>query len=132
MNKYKVLKNVHGSGSEAYYKLNKSFLILNEEYFILKNNNYMLQNKRSKLKKENLSKSSTNFDDVIKKYDKSFQKFLSKSLNRSVMDSMIYDVSRSETRGIGYDFDEESTFEKYDKTKAHSQFNHAYMYDYTA
>lgn len=38
---------------------------------------------------------------------------------------MIYGVSINGTRGIGYDFDEESTFEKDDKTKIlHSHFVH--------
>ena len=70
---------------------------LNEENFILKN--------------------------FIKKYEKSFQKFLVRSLNRIVMASMIYGVSRNETRGVGYDSDEESTSEKDDKPKTlHSHF----------
>lgn len=96
-----------------YCKLKKYFSCLNEENFILKNNNLVLQSKSSKFEKENLSKASTNYDNVINKYGKSFQNFFA----RSVMASMIYGASRKGTRGISYDSDEESTSDKDDKPK---------------
>lgn len=123
MNKQKDLEKIHVSDSEVYCKLKTGFLSLSEEKFILKNNNYVLQSKSSKLEKGDLSKASTDSDDVIKKYDKFFHKFLARSLNKSVMASMIYGVSINETRGIGYDSDEESNSKKYDKLKTlHSYF----------
>lgn len=118
----------------------------------------MLQSKSSKLEKKNLLEASTSSDNVIKKYDNSFKKLLARSLNRSIMASMIYVVSRNRTRGIGYDSDSEKddipkTFQthfvpygkKYGvvpkvktfskpkvKAKAHSCFNYACMYKYPA
>lgn len=94
--------------SQNYNKLKKDVSILSEEKIILKNNNSLLQSRSSKLKKENLSEASTDSSSVIKKYDKYFKKFLARSLNRSVMASMIYGVSRNGTRGIGYNSNEES------------------------
>ena len=83
----------------------------------------MLQSKSSKLEKENLSEDSIHLDDVIKKYEKSFKKFLARSLNKSVMASMMHGVRINETRGIGYDSDEESNSKKDDKPKTfHSNF----------
>lgn len=68
----------------------------------------MLHSKSSKLEKENISEASTNSGDVIKKYGKSFHKFLAKNLNRSVIASMIYGIRRNGTWGIGYNSNEES------------------------
>lgn len=84
----------------------------------MKNNNFVLQSKTSKLEKENISEASTDSDDAINKYDKSLQIFLARILNKSVMASMIYGVSRNKTRGFGSDSDEEFTFEKDDKPKS--------------
>lgn len=88
---------------------------MSEENFTLKNNKSVPQSKSLKPEKSILLKASTSSCDIIKKYDKSFHKFLSKSLDRNLMASMIYGVSRNGTRGIGYDSNEESDFEKDDK-----------------
>lgn len=162
LDKYKDLKNIHVSESEAHFRLQKEFSSLSQETLTLKNNNYVPLSKSLKPKKKVLSKASTDSGDIINKYGKSFKKFLAKSLNKSLMASMIYGVSRNETRGIGYDSDEESDFEKDDKsntpkahfvpfgkqndvipkgitlskpkpkTKPHTRSNHAFMYKYPA
>ncbi|XP_050915187.1 uncharacterized protein LOC127130162 [Lathyrus oleraceus] len=156
LDKYKDLKKIHVSESEAYCRLQKDFSSLSEENLILKNNNFRPQCKSLKPKMKIISKVSTGSGDIIKKYDKYFQKFLAKSLNRSLMAPIIYGVSRNETRGIGYDSNDESDSEKEDKpntlqsflfgvipkgkiaykpkakAKPHSRFNYAYMYSYLA
>ncbi|XP_050916179.1 uncharacterized protein LOC127131293 [Lathyrus oleraceus] len=119
-----------------------------------------LLNKYKDLKKISVSESKAYCSgDVIKKY-KSFQKFLAKSLNKSLMASKIYGVSKNRTRGIGYDSDDEYDSEKDGKpntlkshfvpsgkqndvrpkhrtisklkakTKTHAPSNHAFMYKY--
>lgn len=93
LNKYKDLKKFHGSESKAYCKLQKEFSSLSEEKLTLKNNNFMPLSKSLKPKKKSRSKSSTGSGDIIKKYDKSFQKFLAKILNICLMLSMIYGVT---------------------------------------
>ena len=88
---------------------------MKEENYIFKIYNSVFKRKSSKLEKEIISEDSVSTDDVIKKYEKSFQKFPFRSLGRSIMDSMIYGVRRNSTRGIGYDSYEESDYEKEDK-----------------
>ena len=58
----------------------KDFSSLTEEALILKNNNFMPLSKILKPEMKILSEASTVFYDIIKKYDKSFQKFLAWSL----------------------------------------------------
>lgn len=83
----------------------------------------MPQSKSLKPEKKILSKASTGYGDIIKKYNKSFHKFLARNLNRSLMGSMIYSVSINGTKGIGYDSDDEFDSEKYDKQNTlHSYF----------
>ena len=120
----------------------------------------MPQSKSLKPKNKILSKASIGSSDIVKKYDKYFHKFLAKSLNISLMDSMIYGVNRNGTTCIGYDSDDEFDSEKADKPniimshfvpsgkqngvmckgrivskpkdkeKSHSHFNYAYTYNY--
>ncbi|XP_050876372.1 uncharacterized protein LOC127080086 [Lathyrus oleraceus] len=112
LDKYKDMKKIHVSESESYCKLPKDFSSLSEENLILKNNNSVPKSKSLKPEKKILSKVSTGYGDIINKYDKSFYKCLARSLNRSLMASMIYGVSRNRTRGVGYDSDEESDSQK--------------------
>lgn len=63
--KYKGLKQVKVSESEAHNKLKKDFSNLNEENFILKNEKISLQSKSSKLEKEILSEASVDSENVI-------------------------------------------------------------------
>lgn len=123
LDKYTDLKKIHVYESESYCKLQKDFSSLRDENFILKNNNSVHQSKSTKPEKKIIFKASTGSSDIIKKYDKSFQKFLARILNRSLMSSMIYGVTRNRTRGIGYDSDDEYDYEKDDKPNTlQSQF----------
>ena len=75
---------------------------MNKENFILKNENFSLQIKSSKLEEEILSEAYVDFETVLNKYDKSFQTFLSKNIDKSMMTSMTYGVSINGIRVIGY------------------------------
>ena len=67
-----------------------------------KNENSAFQSKSSKLEEEILLEASMNSETVIKKYDKSFQTFLARNIDRRKIDSMIYEVRRNGRRGISY------------------------------
>ncbi|XP_058754629.1 uncharacterized protein LOC131627789 [Vicia villosa] len=121
--KFKELKKVHESVSEKHSKLKEEFSILNEENIYLKDENSTLKSMSSTLEKEIPPKVSESTDDVISKYDKAFQKFLARSIGRSMLASMIYCVSKNVTKGISYDFDEESDSEQKVKPNVlHSHF----------
>lgn len=53
------------------------------------------KNKSSKFEEEILSEISLVYEKVIKKYDKSFQTFLARNIDRSKMTSIIYGISRN-------------------------------------
>ena len=73
---------------------------MNEKLLTLEKSNLALISKISKLEEEIISsKSVTN--EVIR-YDRAFQYFLAKSIDRSRMASMIYGVSRNGRKGLGY------------------------------
>lgn len=75
---------------------------MNKENFILKNDNSYLQSKSSKLEEEIISEASMDYENVINKYDKYFQTFLARNIDRSKMASMIHGVSINGRRGIIY------------------------------
>lgn len=91
--KYKLLKSNLASESEK----------LKTEIAELKQNNLKLENDLKLAQQCSASDSESSTKDILKEYDYSFQKFLNKSLNRSKMASMIYGVSRTNRRWIGYE-----------------------------
>src|ERR1044072_1014548 len=68
--------------------------------FSLVSSNLSLRSKISKLEEEIISNISDS--DNEKKYEKSFQYFLAKNVDRSKMASLIYGVSRNNKKGLGY------------------------------
>ena len=73
---------------------------LNEKLFVLEKSNITLKSKVSRLE-ENIF-SNTFVTDKVIRYDRAFQHFLDKSIDRSKIASMIYGVSRNGSRGLGY------------------------------
>ena len=96
--KYKDLKQINVNTSEARDKLKQNNSSLNEFIFSLKFVNCALNSKVSKLEEELVSSIST---DYVNKYDRAFQHFLAKSIDKSKLASMIYGVSRNGRRGLG-------------------------------
>src|ERR1044072_7390499 len=96
--KHKILKKDFMTTSEVSEKYEQSLAKRDEQIASLKNSNVYLINKITKLEKEFSSDGSNN----EKKYDKSFQYFLAKSIDRSKMASLIYGVSNSNKKGLGY------------------------------
>ena len=86
--------------SEASEKYEKTISELDEKNFSLESSNVYLRNKISKLEKEISSGGSDS--DNEKKYEKSFQYFLARSVDRSKMASLIYGVSNNNIMGLGY------------------------------
>src|ERR1044072_2210142 len=82
--------------SEKYEKVISE---LSEKNLLLECSNAYLSSKISKLEKEISSDSSILNQE--KKYEKSFQHFLAKSIDRSKMASLIYGVSNSNKRSVG-------------------------------
>ena len=72
---------------------------INEKLFGLEKSNIALKSKVSRLEEEIFS--NTFVTDEVIRYDRAFQHFLAKSIDRSKMASMIYGVSRNEIRGLG-------------------------------
>src|ERR1044072_7241128 len=96
---------------DRYNSLKETFAITSDEYeqtiSKLKENNLSLvfsnqalRSKISKLEEEVIS--NTSDSDNEKKYEKNFQYFLSKGVERSKMASLIYGVSRNNKKGLGY------------------------------
>lgn len=77
-------------------------------------------------------------EDVIKKYDMVFQKFLARNIGRRKMDSMIYGVSIYAKRGVDYVPPKHSRVkpnpkQKNTKPKAlYSHFTYGHTHDYAA
>src|ERR1044072_8382539 len=92
LSKHKTLKQNFVITSEASEKTISDFSLVNS--------NLALRSKISKLEEEITS--STSDSDNEKKYEKSFQHFLAKWIERSQMASMIYGVSRNKKKGLGY------------------------------
>jgi hypothetical protein len=78
----------------------KTISELEKKNFSLESSNIYLRNKISKLEKEISSGCSDSNNE--KKYERSFQYILAKSVDRSKMASLIYGVTNSSRRGLGY------------------------------
>ena len=83
-------------------KLESESDILRKEIVELKENNLKLENDLKVSQQSTAQKSGSSVKNILEEYDYSFQEFLKKSLNRSVMASMIYGVSRNNRKGIGF------------------------------
>src|ERR1044072_5235131 len=95
--KHKILKKDLVETSDRF---EQTISELNEKNFSLVSSNLALRSKISKLEEEVIS--NTSDSDNEKKYEKSFQYFLAKSVDRSKMASLIYGVSRNNRKGLGY------------------------------
>src|SRR3954466_2775888 len=103
-----------------------------------------LENSELKEKVLNLSKNSgspseseksiPNLNHILKEYDSSFRKFLSRSIGRSHLSSMIYGVSGNKRFGFGYEGDTSHKFEPVDDLKItykslYDQFKYGHAHD---
>ena len=95
--RYKALKETFAITSNEY---EQTISELQENNFSLVCSNQALRSKISKLEEEVIS--NTSDSDNEKKYEKTFQYFLSKGVERSKMASLIYGVSRNNKNGLGY------------------------------
>ncbi|XP_058776384.1 uncharacterized protein LOC131650702 [Vicia villosa] len=97
ISKYKILKKnfVVTTEKPTEYEQDKF-----EKKFALEKLNLALKSKVSKLKEEIISIASVT-EEVIR-YDKAFQHFLAKIIDKSKMTSMFYDVSKNGGRGLRY------------------------------
>src|ERR1044072_6472190 len=86
--------------SETSEKYEKTITELDKNNFSLESSNVYLRNKISKLEKEISSGGSDSNNE--KNYEKSFQYFLAKNVDRSKMASLIYGVSNNTRKGLGY------------------------------
>lgn len=90
------------------YKKLKSSLVseteqMKAENSELKETNFKLKKHLEKAQKFPDSDIASSSKNILKEYDYSFQKFLSRSIYRSKMASMIYGVSGNNRKGIGYE-----------------------------
>lgn len=69
----------------------------------LKEHNIKLENDLEKYHELYDSNKSLDIKNILNEYDYNFQKFLTRSIDRRKMASMIYGVSRTNRRGIGYE-----------------------------
>lgn len=90
--KYKKLQSMLVSENET----------LKTELSELKEQNVKLSNISEKAHEHSESNKSSDVKNILNEYDCNFQKFLTTSLNRSKMTSMIYGVSKNNRSGIGY------------------------------
>lgn len=97
--RYKDLKQVLVVSFETRSELEKDFSSLNEKLISLESNNSTLKNKISKLEEEIVSEAPGN--DCIIIYDRAFQYFMAKSIDKSKMDYLVYGVSRNGKKGLG-------------------------------
>src|ERR1044072_7945242 len=95
--KHKILKKDFVETSDRF---ERTISELNEKFFSLVSSNLALRSKISKLEEEVIV--STSDSNNEKRYEKSFQYFLAKSIDRSKMASLIYGVSNSNRKGLGY------------------------------
>src|SRR5580765_2800172 len=104
MEKYNSLRSKHKILKkdlvETSVRFEQTISELNEKNFSLVSSNLALRSKISKLEEEVIS--STSDSDNEKKYEKSFQYFLAKSVDRSKMASLIYGVNNNNRKGLGY------------------------------
>src|ERR1044072_5277875 len=95
--RYKALKETFAITSN---ENEQTISELQENNFSLVCSNQALRSKISKLEEEVISNTSDSNNE--KKYEKSFQYFLSKGVERNKMASLIYGVSRNNKKGLGY------------------------------
>src|ERR1044072_5671199 len=100
LSKHKVLKKNFLITSEASDIKEQIISELNDKILVLNSSNLSLRSKTAKLEEEITS--NTSESESEKKYEKSFQYFLSRNLDRSKMASLIYGVSRNHNEGLGY------------------------------
>src|SRR3954465_9602203 len=105
--------------SIKYKKLKKQFEFETKK---LELENSELKAKVLKLSKDSGSpseseKSIPSLNHILKEYDSSFRKFLSRSIGRSHLPSMIYGVSGNKRIGIVYEGDTSQKFEPVDNKK---------------
>src|SRR4051812_34541786 len=79
-------------------------------------------------------KSIPSVNHILKEYDPSFRKFLSRSIGRSHLASMIYGVSGNKKIGVGYEDDIPHKFEHVDDLKIiykplYDQFKYGHSHD---
>ena len=97
---HKILKRKFEITSETFTKSKHIIADLNEKLLTFEKSNLALKSKISKLEEDIVSSKSVT-DEVIR-YDRAFQYFLAKGIDRSKMASMIYGVSRNGRKGLGY------------------------------
>src|SRR5580765_9011557 len=95
--KHKILKKDLVETSDRF---EQTISELNEKNFSLVSSNLSLRSKISKLEEE--ISSGVSDSDNEKKYEKAFQYFLAKNVDRSKMASLIYGVSNNNRKGLGY------------------------------
>src|ERR1044072_6598630 len=104
MEKYNYLRSKHKILKKELVeppdRFERTISELNEKNFSLVSSNLVLRSKISKLEEEVISSTSNSNNE--KRYEKSFQYFFAKGINRSKMASMIYGVSRNKREGLGY------------------------------
>src|SRR3954465_2683868 len=105
--------------SIKYKKLKKQFEFETKK---LESENSELKEKSFKISKisgspSELEKSIPSLSHILKEYDSSFRKFLSRSIDRSHLASMIYGVSGNRRFGFGYEGDTSHKFEPIDDLK---------------
>src|ERR1044072_4954416 len=100
LSKHKILKKDFAVTSEASKNHELSISKRDEQILSLKSSNVYLINKITRLEKEFSSGGSSSNNE--KKYEKSFQYFLAKSVDRSKMASLIYGISNNNRKGLGY------------------------------
>ncbi|XP_058762055.1 uncharacterized protein LOC131635456 [Vicia villosa] len=102
----KLLKN-YSQLKIKYKKIEKSLVYeikeLKVEKYDLKENNIKLKEDLHKAQKISVSETASSSKNILKEHDFIFQKFISKSIDRSKMASMIYGVSGNNRRGIVYE-----------------------------
>src|SRR3954465_11266591 len=122
--------------SIKYKKLKKQFEFETKK---LELENSELKAKVLKLSKDSGSpseseKSIPSLNHILKEYDSSFRKFLSRSIGRSHLASMIYGVSGNKRFGFGYEGDTSHKFEPVDDLKItykplYDQFKYGHAHD---
>src|SRR4051812_24469445 len=122
--------------SIKYKKLKKHFEFETKK---LEVENSELKEKVLNLSKDSGSPSETeksipSMNHILKEYDSSFRKFLSRSIGRSHLASMIYGVSGNRSFGFGYEGDTSHKFEHVDDLKItckplYDQFKYGHAHD---
>src|SRR4051812_21977697 len=122
--------------SIKYKKLKKQFEFETKK---LELENSELKEKVLKLSKDSGSlseseKSIPSLNHILKEYDSSFRKFLSRSIARSHLASMIYGVSGNKRFGFGYEGDTSHKFKPVDDLKItykplYDQFKYVHAHD---